>query len=229
MTLPGVVARLRPTSNAPFLVCVSCPAAMSLSMLARPLSRFSPRVSSVRLSTCRVGQREIATAPSRRRSSWSRSAILCRASASSPSISSTEPSNWSDNCEIGLADGVEERVFAPFGRGEAAVPDRLGFAGRRHRGRPAEHLAPGFEPLGPGLRARRSSAPSGRVLRQLRRRTRTPGARIERRLSFACLLGPGFHHHLLGAAHDPASNAASPRASAMAGAGVRFGRSWERL
>ena len=51
-TLPGVIARLRPTSNTPALVCVSWPDAMSLSMLARPLSRFSPRVSIVRLSTC---------------------------------------------------------------------------------------------------------------------------------------------------------------------------------
>ena len=46
------MARLRPTSNAPGLVCVSCPAAMSRSMFDRPLSRFSPWVSSVRLSTC---------------------------------------------------------------------------------------------------------------------------------------------------------------------------------
>ena len=54
------------------------------------------------------------------------------------------------NLQVGLADGVEDRVFAPLGRGEAAVF----LLGSGRGGHPAEHLAPRFQPLRPRLRAR---------------------------------------------------------------------------
>src|SRR4029450_280656 len=56
------------------------------------------------------------------------------------------------HAQIGLANGVEDRVLAPFGSGKASILALLLF--RRRSGHAAEHLAPGLEPLRPGLRAR---------------------------------------------------------------------------
>ena len=103
------------------------------------------------------------------------------------------------NLQIGLADGVEDRVLAPFGRGEAAVLALLSAA--RRRGHAAEHLAPGLQPLRPGLRARAHQR--HRIGRGApARRSRTPAATRPGN-GWPCLqlLGPEFHQHLLGAAH----------------------------
>ena len=211
MTLPGVVARLRPTSNAPFLVCDNCPAAMSLSMLARPLSKFSPRVSIVRLST--VG---LVSAKLRRRHGVDEA--LGRELQLLPRLG-VEPLDLLDRAEqlvaqlqIALADGVEDRVLGPFGRGEAAVLDRLGLARRRHRGDPAEHLAPRLEAPWPRPAPRRSSAPSDRSRRAGRRADRRLRP-VERRHRPCPPGSPKIPSSSAARGPSPRSSAASPRAS----------------
>ena len=89
------------------------------------------------------------------------------------------------NRQIGLADGVEQRIVVPFGGREAAV----GATGRRLSG--TEHLAPGGKPLAPRLRARRKQR------HRVGQRSRRAGGfgRIEP-------LGPALQKHLLRAAHD---------------------------
>ncbi len=61
------------------------------------------------------------------------------------------PKQLVGDLQVGLSNGVEDGVLAPLGGGEAAVLALGGVAGRRGRDS-AQHLAPGFKALGPGLR-----------------------------------------------------------------------------
>ena len=115
------------------------------------------------------------------------------------------------HAQIGLADGVEERVLAPFGRCEAPVlPVRLPRLGRS--GHSAQHLAPGLEPLGPGLS---TGAHQGHRIGRgaAHRRSRTRAATRRGTAGPSSGFRPRIPSASAGRGPSPASSAASPRAS----------------
>ena len=151
------------------------------------------------LEHLRVGQREVGRAHrvdeaarreaqllARRRRRRPRSRRPCRAAGRTPA-----------NRSGGWCRRSGSRAIRARRSGGPCAPSRRG----RRRGHPAEHLAPGLEPLGPGLRA--GAHQRHRVGRgALRRRSRTRAAiQAGNGWSFFRLLGPEFHQHLLGAAH----------------------------
>ncbi len=124
-------------------------------MFLRPASKFSPLVSIVRFITCGLGARKLAGLIASTNPLVAKRRRL-RAASSSPSISSTVPSNLSRNREIALPHRVEDRVLAPFGRRRSGgrAPRRRRSPGRASRSTPR---APSTRPRRP-----RSSMPSGR-------------------------------------------------------------------
>ncbi len=172
---------------------------MSLSMLARPLSKFSPRVSSVRLSTCGLVSAKF--------DGLIASTKLRVAKRNFSRIVRVDAVDLVDRAEqlvrypqIGLADGVEDRVLAPFGRGEAAVL-ALGFAAGGAAVTPPSILPQVSSPLAQACapaRHQRHRVARAAVLAEAERAAATkPG----NGWSFFRLSAQIFHQHLLGAAH----------------------------
>ena len=156
-TLPGVVAMLRPSSNASGSVWVSCPLARSASMCSQALEQILAARSR---SSCRApadwsAAKLVGLIASRKPRVAKRSCSFCL--PSTPSSRVDAPEHMIRDQEIALADPVEQRIVAPARILKALVARMFrGFLDGLGMGR-IEHALPQPDAVRPEIAGRAGS------------------------------------------------------------------------